>query len=67
MDHDLEFFDNEVNRGEPVGENPMCPEGTKEIWSGRLDSNQRPYGPELITNFARLCLSIIYGDAVTEF
>ncbi len=36
MDHDLEFFDNEVNRGEPVGENPfapkvlpMCPEWTK--------------------------------------
>ena len=24
----------------------MCPEWTKEGWSGRLDSNQRPYGPE---------------------
>src|SRR5438445_9649890 len=24
----------------------MCPEWTKKIWSGRLDSNQRPLDPQ---------------------
>ncbi len=41
--------------------------GPLKGWSGRLDSNQRPYGPELITNFARLCLLGIYGNGGTRF
>jgi len=70
MDYDLGFFDKEVDRVELAGENPfapkvlpMCPEWTKGGWSGREDSNLRPYGPELITNNARLCFSMVYGHA----
>ena len=37
--------------------------GTIGGWSGREDSNLRPYGSELITNIARLCFSMVYGHA----
>jgi hypothetical protein len=53
MDYDLGFFDKEVNRIEPVGENffspkvfPMSPEQTVMKWYAWQGSNLRPSVPE---------------------